>query len=106
MKKMVQQKALLLTSLLVVAAIIGGVFLPVYSIDNQEESNGFPRHSGPRGPPWMCDLTDDQKVTLRDLVEGMKDDGATKEEIREAVHQQLADWGIDVPKFKGPRGPP
>jgi hypothetical protein len=48
-----------------------------------------PEFKGPRGKQWMGDLTEDQRAEIRDLIEEMKDDGASKEEIREAIQQLL-----------------
>ena len=58
--------------------------------------------------PWMSQLTDDQKAQIQQLVQSMKDSGATQQEIRDAVNAKLQDWGIQVPQDNGgqPRQPP
>ena len=43
---------------------------------------------------WMNQLTDEQKKELKFTVEGMKNDGASWEEIRSVVKNMLKDWGI------------
>ena len=43
------------------------------------------------------DLTDEQAAELDALVTEMRADGATADEIRAAVQDTLADWGIDHP---------
>ncbi|MCH7528632.1 MAG: T9SS type A sorting domain-containing protein, partial [Candidatus Marinimicrobia bacterium] len=63
-----------------------------WGIDLQEYRLGSGRH-GPR--PWAQQLTEEQRVELHELVSGLRDDGATREEIHAAVVTQLAEWGID-----------
>lgn len=43
---------------------------------------------------WMNELTEEQRTTIRELVQSMKEQGATREEIHEAVKKQLEEWGI------------
>ena len=50
------------------------------------------------------DLTDEEAETLDRLLDGMIDDGASREEIRDAVIDQLRDWGYDVPTDDRPAG--
>lgn len=97
-KKMNQRKAIVMVSMLALAAILGGILLPAYSSNFFERSNdngidvpgdGECPPKGPRGKQWMGDLTEDQRAEIRDLIEEMKDDGASKEEIREAIQQLL-----------------
>jgi len=45
---------------------------------------------------WMDKLTDEQKKELKFTVEGMKNDGASWEEIRTVVKNMLKDWGIST----------
>ncbi len=60
---------------------------------------------GRRTPPFWDDLTEEQRETLQDMISEMREDGATREEIREAVHEQLTEWGIELPE-PGRRTPP
>ena len=48
------------------------------------------------------DLGDEQVGTLDRLVHGMLDDGASREAIRDAVQDQLRDWGYGVPPNERP----
>ena len=51
----------------------------------------------PPDPPWMSQLTDDQKAQIEQLIQSMKDSGASQEEIRDAVNAKLQEWGIQLP---------
>jgi hypothetical protein len=51
----------------------------------------------PREPLWMSQLTGDQKAQIQQLVESLKASGATPQEIRDAVHAKLQEWGIQIP---------
>ena len=56
----------------------------------------------PRTPPWLANLTAQQKQTLNETVTKMQASGATPEQIMNAVDAQLKQWGIQVPIHKGP----
>ena len=51
-------------------------------------------------------LSEDQRMELEDLVDGLRESDATREEIREAVDAKLDEWGVDRPdragRMKGP----
>ncbi|RKY60003.1 MAG: hypothetical protein DRP94_01820 [Candidatus Latescibacterota bacterium] len=64
-------------------AALGLVTAPVYA------------RRGPR--PAFAKLTDDQKAAIRQKVEELRAQGASREEVREAVRQMLEDWGIKPP---------
>jgi len=49
-------------------------------------------------PPWMANLTDQQKQTLEETVNNMKASGATPEQIRNALNELLRQWGIEIPQ--------
>jgi len=53
-------------------------------------------------PPWMPELTDEQKEKIKELVEELKESGATKKEIKEAVGLKLEEWGIEIPERPNP----
>jgi len=57
-------------------------------------------------PPWMANLTDQQKQTLDDTVKTMKASGATQEQIMNAVNELLKQWGINIPQNTGNKPPP
>lgn len=48
-------------------------------------------------------LDDTQKEEIKDMVKGMRESGASRKEIREAVHAKLNEWGIELPE-KAERG--
>jgi hypothetical protein len=56
----------------------------------------------PRTPPWMANLTTEQKQTLNETVTNMKASGATQEQIMNATDALLKQWGIQVPTHNGP----
>lgn len=56
---------------------------------------------GFRGPG--AGLTDDQRTAIREKVQELRDNGATREEIRTEVGTMLEDWGIEVPERTGER---
>ncbi len=67
-----------------------------------ERHGGFGR--GPRG--FLGQLTDEQKDSIQALIKDMKANGATREEIREAVNNQLDAWGVERPQPPGGRRNP
>ena len=84
--------------------------LQEWGIQLPELSGGQPTNSTlpPRDPPWMTQVTDAQKQEIQQMVQSMKDSGATQQEIRDAVNAKLQGWGIQVPQDNGgqPRQPP
>ncbi|MFP4460211.1 MAG: FlgD immunoglobulin-like domain containing protein [Candidatus Zixiibacteriota bacterium] len=77
--------ALIITSILVFGALL------------------FAQRHGPRHP-FMDELTESQRTEIREMVQSMREDDASREEIREAVHARLESWGIEVPEEGcGPR---
>lgn len=54
------------------------------------------KHPG-QGGTWKDNLTDEQKQALKELTRQMREQGATKEEIRLKVREQLREWGIHKP---------
>ncbi len=60
--------------------------------DGQGRKDGKGKN-GNRG--WMGDLSEEQRTTIRELIQEMRADGATREEIRQAVNALLEEWGID-----------
>jgi len=45
----------------------------------------------------LRDLTEEQRQEVRETVREMRSDGASREEIHDAVRDMLEDWGIDLP---------
>lgn len=63
-----------------------------------------PGHHGHRPPFWEL-LTPDQRATVEQLVTQMREDGATRDQIRDAIRAQLHKWGIERPEHAGGRHP-
>lgn len=60
-----------------------------------------PRPRGGHGHPrfeFMSELSEEQRKEIRDMIQEMRDQDATREEIRAAVEQKLAEWGIELPE--------
>lgn len=49
-------------------------------------------------PPWMANLTTEQKQTLNETVTKMQASGATRDQIMNAVDDLLKQWGIQIPQ--------
>ncbi len=60
----------------------------------------------PRMPGAFGDerLTDEQRTELRTLLETMRGDGATPQQIRDAVSAKFSEWGVELPER--PQQPP
>ncbi len=86
---------LILVSVLVVSAISGGIILTTYASDDRE----IGRFN--RGACNFGDLSDIQREEIKDMVKDMRENGASKEEIKVAVESKLTEWGIEVPEFEG-----
>ena len=55
-----------------------------------------PQHDqGHKGPAWMQNLTQEQRQSIRDMIRHMRTDGASRQEIHDAVQKQLQEWGVD-----------
>ena len=50
----------------------------------------------------FASLTEDQRSAIRATVQELKGNGASREEIRAAVREQLTAWGIEFPEKRGP----
>jgi len=64
--------------------------------------------NGGRGfhAPWFRDqLNEEQQKVVREKVESMREDGASRKEIHDAVTKMLKDYGVEPPEggFRGPR---
>jgi hypothetical protein len=91
---------LILISVLVVSAISGGIILTTYASDDR----GIGRFN--RGACNFGDLSDVQLEEIKAMVQDMRENGASKEEIKAAVESKLTEWGIEAQKFEQPRLPP
>ncbi|MCH8838743.1 MAG: hypothetical protein IIA60_13265, partial [Candidatus Marinimicrobia bacterium] len=57
-------------------------------------------HGTGMGPCGDSFLSTEQRTELHELVFGLRGDGATREDIRTAVTELFASWGIDPPEFR------
>jgi len=85
------------------------------SLSNLAYSQNFDGHRGQGHPgaragdhhgPFAPNLTEEQRQTLRQTVEQLREQGATPNEIHDAVSQLFEQWGIEKPEmgaFMGPR---
>jgi len=94
---MKRTKGLILVSLLAMAVVVGSSSIILSAVAQGETSPGPQRGLS----PWMSQLTDDQKAQIQQLVQSMKDSGATPQEIRDAVNAKLQEWGIQLPERSG-----
>jgi DNA-binding transcriptional regulator YhcF (GntR family) len=71
-------------------------FLEEQGIDTEEMPLGMHLRKGMKGPPFADQLTEEQQEALHQLIQELRDSGATPEEIREAVMQFLEEQGIEI----------
>jgi hypothetical protein len=82
------------------------------AVDAMLEAYGVesPAHGGHRfgPPPFMADLTDEQREALHKRMRQMRSEGATHGEIHSAMGEMLESWGVELPEHwgegHGPRG--
>jgi DNA-binding transcriptional regulator YhcF (GntR family) len=71
--------------------------------EERKDGRGFrgPRHDGPM---FDGQLSEEQRTAIRDKVDQLKDQGASREEIHEAVTEMLKSYGVEPPEggFEGP----
>lgn len=58
------------------------------------------------GKGFFSSLTDEQRKAIQELLTEMREQGASREEIHEAVAELLVEWGIELPERRGGRGRP
>ncbi len=79
-----------------------------YGIEMPEDwkgPRGFRGGFGPGPGGFWADLTDEQREAVQEKREEMRSQGATREEIHEAVAEMLKGYGVDLPEgWKAPRG--
>jgi len=95
-------KIIIKSSGLILAAILFTLFInlaQLYAMDSKDGQRPF---------PFMEQLNDVQKEEIKTMIADMKEDGADRNEIREAVKQKLLEYGIELPERSeryGRRGP-
>ncbi len=85
--------ALFITPLLTMAQSMGH--------GGAHRGNGPGRLNGPQGPghgPICVELTEEQRDILLETISSMRQEGASREEIHQAVQQLFEEWGIEVPE--------
>ena len=85
------KRGAILVSLLAMAAVLASssIMLSARAQDQGTSPDGQ--------PPWMSQLTDDQKAQIQQLIESLRTSGATPQEMRDAVNAKLLEWGIQIP---------
>lgn len=57
---------------------------------------GFGR--GRQHASFWAELTEAQQTELKEMIQAMRDDSTTREEIRDVVHAKLEEWGVEPPE--------
>ena len=52
----------------------------------------------PPRPRRGVEMTEEQRAEVKSLIESMQENDATRKEIRTAVNELLASWGIEPPE--------
>jgi hypothetical protein len=90
MTKTNKKIGLILVSVLILSAISVGIILNTYAFNDQR--------CRPSKQPFFGNLTDAQKEELTATMNQLRENNATREEIRDAINAKLTEWGIEVPK--------
>jgi uncharacterized membrane protein len=82
--------------------------LKEYGVEVPDDFKGFRGERGPRHNrgfmKFSDQLTEDQRSALKEKVESLREEGASREEIHNEVTNMLKEYGIEVPEdFKGSR---
>ena len=75
-----------------------GTMLQEFGVELPED---WGQHQGrrPGGFRHLCaDLTDEQRISIREMVMNMKESGATQAKIHAAVGEKLRGYGIELPE--------
>jgi len=97
-------KSFIIISLLAMGVVLTGSTI-VFSALAEDQGTTPDPQLPVREPPWMSQLTDDQKEQLQQVMDSLRDSGATPEEIRDAVNAKLQEWGIEAPQDNGGQPP-
>ena len=77
---------------------IGAVLVTADTEEKTEETNPlcpFEEHHGMNGfGPFDYNLTDDQQAELEDLLETLRQENATREEMKNAIQEKLDEFGV------------
>ncbi|MBU7016790.1 MAG: hypothetical protein HXS44_04730 [Theionarchaea archaeon] len=91
----------LIIALLMIAALAAAGVVSALSYSNHTGGPGEGHHAGCIGDQ----LTEEQKEALSQLMQDLRDAGATPEEIQEAIQQFLEEQGIDTENCQETMGP-
>ena len=89
-------KGLILLSLLVVGVTLTSSTIVSSALAEDKGTVPNPQ-APPPDPPWMSQLTDEQKQEIQQLMDSLRQSGATPQEIRDAINAKLQECGIEVP---------
>jgi len=90
-------KCFILVSLLTMAVVLASSSI-ISSAPAQDQGTPFDPQLPPNEPAWMSQLTDEQKAELQQLLDSLRESGATPEEIRDTINAKLEEWGIEIPE--------
>lgn len=109
-----KRTTILLTSMALIALVIGGVGIVLADVGApgvaQEPEDGVEEFIcqglGPvgirNGRGFWSTLSDEQRDELVSAIETLLEEGATHEEIQDMIAGKLQEWGIEPPLFSGP----
>jgi len=86
-------------SLLIVALVATGVVL---AFPQENETGGRHKYGGHGG--CFDQLTEEQREALTQMIQDLRDAGAAREEIREAIEQFMEELGINMEDCRGMKG--
>ncbi len=99
MKKTSTQKILGGLMIAILVGTIGAVLVSAEDstddIETPENLFGMPPHMMHR-IPFADALSEEQQTELQTLVEALRDEGATMEEIHNTIQEKLDEWGIEI----------
>jgi len=99
-----RRRGFILVSLLAVAVVLASSSIVISALADAQGTAPDPQLP-PREPPWMSQLTDEQKGELQQLLDSLRDSGATPKEIRDAINAKLEEWGIEIPELSDKQRP-
>ena len=101
MKKTIAKKLVGGFVVAMVVAAIGAVLVSAETITTEEDEQMLMPHWGRRHmcgePQLMSELTVEQRSELDEVITTLKDEGATREEICDAITAKLQEFGIEIP---------
>ena len=96
---------LILVSVLTMAIVVGGSSMILSALAEDKGTAPNPQLLA-RESPWMSQLTDDQKEQIQALIQSLRESGAPRQEVGEAINAKLQEWGIELPASPQGQEPP